>query len=99
MKNLLERRTENRIYLRNPVFFELTAFDSGSLINTIDHGRGVDVSIGGMAMTTGYPLKAGQIVRLVTAVAGAGSSLPLLTEVMWSTFADGEFKAGLRYLL
>lgn len=94
-----EKRSQNRIRVRQPLNFELTAFGSGRLSNTLEQGRGVDLSVGGMGMTTSFPLNAGQIVRLVTPTAGAEPSLPVLTEVMWSRFDNGEFRVGLRFLL
>ena len=46
-----------------------------------------------------YPLHAGDVLKLFFPVGEGDASLPVFSEVMWSRPADGEYRAGLRFLV
>ncbi|OGU07672.1 MAG: hypothetical protein A2075_22005 [Geobacteraceae bacterium GWC2_58_44] len=99
MKNLSEKRTESRKSLTQSVSFELSTMESGGLSNIVKRGFGVDLSAGGMGMTTRYPLKGGEVVKLLFPVTeGEMLNLPVFTEVMWAVPSGAEYRAGLRFL-
>jgi len=99
MKNLPEKRSNHRKSLRHSVSFELSANESGRLTNLVEQGIGVDLSPGGMGMTTRYPLKGGEVVKLFFPLTDGETKLPVFTEVMWSAPDAGEYRAGLRFLV
>ncbi|HEY5512213.1 MAG TPA: PilZ domain-containing protein [Geomonas sp.] len=99
MKNLSERRSNGRQTLRQAVSFELSLVESGRLDNIVEQGMGVDLSPGGMGMITQYPLKCGEVVKLLFPVTEDETRLPVFSEVMWSTSSAGEFRVGFRFLV
>jgi len=98
MKILSEKRYDTRTPLHQSVSFELSTMESGTLKNIVQQGLGVDLSPGGMGMLTQYPLKGGEVVKIFFPLTEGETKLPVLTEVMWSTYCVGEFRAGLRFL-
>ena len=72
---------------------------SGLPENILKNGMGVDLSPGGIGLTTDYPLHAGDVLKLFFPVGVGDASLPVFSEVMWSRPADGEYRAGLRFLV
>jgi hypothetical protein len=99
MKNLSEKRTDQRKSLAQAVSFELSTVEAGRIENVVIQGLGVDVSDGGMGMTTQYPLKGGEVVKIFFPVTEGETRVPILTEVMWSKYCAGEYRSGLRFLV
>jgi hypothetical protein len=97
MAKYSENRSGSRESIHQPVSFDLSGIESGRLRNIQKSGLGVDISSGGMGLTTDFQLHAGDVLKLYFPVAGH-ASLPVFTEVIWSRPADGEFRVGLRFL-
>src|SRR5512144_2147906 len=98
MKKYPVDRSCSRKSIRKPVSFELTLLESGRPVNILKSGVGVDLSPGGMGLTTDYPLHEGEVLKLFFPVEVGNASLPVYTEVVWAKPTDGEFRAGLRFL-
>jgi hypothetical protein len=98
MAKYSENRSGSRECINQPVSFELSEIESGRLRNIQKSGLGVDISAGGMGLTTDYQLHTGNVLKLYFPVAAGHAHLPVFTEVIWSRPADGGFKAGLRFL-
>lgn len=98
MKNSSEKRAGTRESLAQAISFELTAIDAGKIENVVIQGLGVDLSDGGMGMTTHHPLKEGEVIRIFFPVTEGQTKVPILTEVMWSRYLAGEYRSGLRFL-
>ena len=94
-----EKRTDKRKSLAQAISFELSTVDSDRIENVVIQGLGVDVSDGGMGMTTPYPLKGGEVVKIFFPVTEGETRVPILTEVMWSRYCAGEYRSGLRFLV
>lgn len=92
------KRSSDRESIHQPVSFELSEIESGRLRNIRKSGLGVDISPGGMGLTTDYPLKEGDVLKLYLPVAAGHASVPVFTEVIWLRPSDREFRAGLRFL-
>src|SRR6266568_1651230 len=91
-------RSCSRKNIRKPVSFELSLMGSGLPENIMKSGVGVDLGHGGIGLSTDYPLHEGDVLNLFFPVGVGNASLPVFSEVMWARPADGEFRAGLRFL-
>jgi hypothetical protein len=98
MKNYLVKRAGRRKNIRKPITFELSLLENGRPINILKSGVGVDLSPGGLGMTTAYPLHTGNILKLFFPAGVGNTSLPVFTEVVWSQTVDEHFRVGLRFL-
>ena len=98
MAKYSENRSGSRESIQQPVSLELSGIESGRLSTVKRSGLGVDISAGGMGLTTDWQLHAGDVLKLYFPVAAGHTSLPVFTEVVWSRPADGKFRAGLRFL-
>ena len=98
MKKYPGDRSCSRKSIRKPVSFELSLMGSGHPVNILKSGVGVDLSSGGMGLTTDYPLHEGDVLKLFFPVDVGNTSLPVFSEVVWARATDGEFRAGLRFL-
>lgn len=98
MRNLREKRTDDRTPLRQTISFELSRVEAEGFATVVQMGESVDLSSGGMGMTTAYPLHGGQVVKLFFPVTEGAAALPVFTEVMWSEAVDGLYRSGLRFL-
>ncbi len=98
MKRKTEKRSVNRVPIHEPVSFEMTEGNPGLFKNVVANGTGVDISQGGIGLNTDNPLRKGDVLKINFPTAVANISLPVYTEVMWSTHEDGKFRSGLRFL-
>ncbi len=98
MEKKTEKRSISRIPIHESVSFEMTERDSGRFRNAMGNGVGVDISRLGIGLSTHNPLRRGDVLKINFPAAGAGISLPVYTEVMWSMLEDGKYRAGLRFL-
>ena len=98
MKTYPIERSCSRKSIRKTVSFELSLIASGQPENILKSGVGVDLGPGGIGLTTDYPLHEGDVLKLFFPVGVGNASLPVFSEVVWARPADGEFKAGLRFL-
>ncbi len=98
MKTKTEKRSTNRVAIHQRVSFEMSDRESGRFKNILENGMGVDISQRGMGLCTDYLLKQGDILKVFVPLGIADTSLPVFTEVMWTTAADGRLRAGLRFL-
>lgn len=98
MEKKAEKRSNSRVAICQSLSFEMSEKVSGRFRNVLAGGFGVDISLGGIGLTSDCFLKEGDVLKLFIPVAEANTRLPVYTEVMWSTPSDGEFRAGLRFL-
>ncbi len=99
MEKKTEKRSISRIPIHESVSFEMTERDSGRFRNSMGNGVGVDISRLGIGLSTHNPLRRGDVLKINFPAAGAGISLPVYTEVVWSMQEDGKYRAGLRFLV
>ncbi len=99
MEKLTEKRSGRRTAIHQPVSFEINDRRTGRFANVLIDGQGVDMSAAGIGLITVYPLKEGEILKLLFPAAEVNIQLPVYSEVMWSTTTNGMFRAGLRFLV
>ena len=61
-------------------------------------GTGVDLSAEGGGLATKYPLKRGDVVKLLVPVGVTNVRLPVYASVVWSKATDDGFRAGVTFL-
>ena len=92
-----DQRRSRRSSFGQPVAFALCKPEGNPrIIGNI--GFGVDISSGGLGVTTGYPLKKGDVLNIQLPVLDSATVLPVFSEVIWSIPASEEYRVGLRFL-
>lgn len=98
MGNLSKKRENSRKTIHQPVSFELSELKQSRPGNVVKSGLGMDISSGGMGLTTDCALREGDVLKLLLPVAAMAATLPVFAEVIWSRPADSGVRAGLRFL-
>ena len=98
MKKYPIERSCSRKSIRKPVSFELSVMGAGHPKNILKSGVGVDLSPGGIGLTTDYPLNKGDVLKLFFPVNVGNASLPVFSEVVWTQAVNEQFRVGLRFL-
>lgn len=62
-------------------------------------GRGINISLRGLAIDTGEPLKKGDYVKLELCLPGRPGPIRALAEVMWTVSVLGRYSSGIRFLI
>ncbi len=94
-----EKRLSDRKILNKTIHFELSIMESGQLKNIQYDGLGLDISHGGLGLTTEYALKEEDVLKLIFPINELDTTLPVFAETVWSKPANGHFRAGLRFLV
>jgi hypothetical protein len=94
-----EQRYDIRKSLQQNVSFELSTMGHGRVDNIVEQGVSVNLSQGGLGMITAYPLRSGEVVKLLFPVTEDAARVPVFTEVMWSEPAGAGYRVGLRFLM
>ncbi len=63
-----------------------------------EEGIGIDLSSEGGGLATSFPLKKGDVVRLLIPMGKMQLRLPVYALVAWSRAADGGFRSGVAFL-
>jgi hypothetical protein len=98
MEKKTDKRSISRVPIHQSVRFDIADGDSGHFENVVKEGIGLDISSGGIGLTTADPIEVGRVVKLLFPVAVFNASLPIYAEVMWSARVDGGERIGLRFL-
>jgi hypothetical protein len=93
-----KRRSFKRKIFNRPVNFELSAIEEGRRENIHMSGEAINISSGGIGLSTTCALKRGEILRLYLPAIARSASLPVFSEVVWVRQAGGCVEAGLRFL-
>lgn len=94
----VEKRAHSRKIFNQIVAFEVTIEESNKRINKRFMGLCLDISDGGLGLTTNSAFKKGDVLELFLPVNILDLTLPTFAEVMWSMPDDGHFRTGLRFL-
>lgn len=94
-----QKRSSDRKIFNKTIRFELSIMESGQLKNIQYEGLGLDISQGGLGLTTDYALKEGEVLRLIFPINELDITLPIFAETVWSKPANGHCRAGLRFLV
>ena len=93
-----EKRANNRKNFQRPVSFELNCAGKGWSENIRQNGEALDISSGGIGLSTTYALKRGEILKVYLPAIARSASLPVFSEVVWVRQAGAHVEAGLRFL-
>jgi len=95
-------KQKNRAYKRRKfnrlVNFELSAIADGRRENIHMSGEAINISSGGIGLSTTCELKRGEILKLFLPAIARSAALPVFSEVVWVRPAGGHVEAGLRFL-
>ncbi len=98
MKNAGNKRTSGRAPFSQPVVLEIWQQDAGRSSIIRKEGIGIDRSAGGGKISTAYPLKPGDVVKLFFPIGVMDIRLPVYSTVVWSQATDSGCQAGVTFL-
>jgi hypothetical protein len=93
-----KKRLKERKRFHKRVDFELSATEPGRVKNICSSGKSVDISGGGLGLTTAFVLRKGEVLRLQLPVYEVDVTIPVFAEVMWTKSMDDQYRTGLRFL-
>ncbi len=93
-----KKRTFKRKIFNRPVNFELCAIAEGLRDNIHMSGEAINISSGGIGLSTTCALKRGEILKLYLPAIARSAALPVFSEVVWVRQSGGCVEAGLRFL-
>jgi len=94
----LKKRAYKRKSINQPVNFELSCMGKGRLGNLHKSCEVINISSGGIRLSTTYALKQGEILKLCLPAIARSAELPVFSEVVWVKQAGSLVTAGLRFL-
>jgi hypothetical protein len=97
MSECLDLRQQPRKELRQAVRMELWNV-AEEQANVHVEATGLDVSSGGIGLATAQQLRPGEVVKISYPLDADALALPVFSEVVWSVMAEGQCRAGLRFL-
>ncbi|GFE56991.1 PilZ domain-containing protein [Geobacter sp. AOG1] len=95
METPSNKRFNSRTPFHQPVTLEMWEQGAG---HVRDMGTGIDLSSCGGGLATKYPLKRGDVVKLLVPVGVTNVRLPVYASVVWSKATDDGFRAGVAFL-
>jgi hypothetical protein len=98
MENHRENRKGDRAAFHKSIQYEYCETQAGRFVHGLKTAECIDICDGGLGLCTKFPLQEREVLKLHVPITEAAARLPVYTEVMWSRYADGEFRAGLRFL-
>src|SRR5512135_2962729 len=93
-----KKRAFKRKIFNRPVEFELSAIEEARNESLHKSGEAINISSGGIGLTTTCALKQGEILKLYLPAIARSASLPVFSEVVWVRQAGAHVEAGLRFL-
>ena len=98
METALNKRECKRNAFNQTVNFELSCMEKGRLGNVHKSGEAINISSGGIRLSTAYALKQGEILKLYLPAIARSATLPVFSEVVWVKQSGSHVMAGLRFL-
>jgi hypothetical protein len=93
-----EKRGTSRKTFRRPIFLEKVSWKLKAAKNIRQSGAGLDISDGGLGMTSKMAFRTGEVLKLSIPLLTSGISVPVFAEVRWMIPIDRHFRTGLRFL-
>jgi len=91
------RRTARKTFKRT-IFLEKVSLELKRAKNIRRSGVGLDISNGGLGLTSKLAFKTGEVLKLSIPLLTSGISLPVFAEVRWVVPINRHFRTGLRFL-
>ena len=93
-----EKRGTSRKTFKRPIFLEKVSLELKRAKNIRTSGVGLDISDGGLGLTSKLAFKIGEVLKLSIPLLTSGISLPVFAEVRWAHPINRHFRTGLRFL-
>ncbi|HVO65415.1 MAG TPA: PilZ domain-containing protein [Syntrophales bacterium] len=93
-----QKRAFKRKIFNRTVNFELSALEASRRENVVMSGEAINISSGGIGLSTTCALRQGEVLRLYLPSVARSASLPVFSEVVWVRQSGGHVEAGLRFL-
>ncbi len=93
-----KKRAFKRKIFNRPIEFELSAIETGRGENLHKSGEAINISSGGIGLSTTCALKLGEILKVNLPAIARSASLPVFSEVVWVRQVGAHVEAGLRFL-
>ncbi len=93
-----KKRAFKRKIFNRPVEFELSVIETGRGENIHRSGEAINISSGGIGLSTACALKRGEVLKLYLPAISRSATLPVFSEVVWVRQAGAHVEAGLRFL-
>jgi len=93
-----EKRSTSRKTFKRPIFLEKVSFELKRAKNIRQSGVGLDISDGGLGLTSKFALRTGEVLKLSIPLLTSGISVPVFAEVRWVHPISRHFRTGLRFL-
>jgi hypothetical protein len=94
--------SERRASERQPYFEEMALgivkAGTGGWV-TQHRAHCLNLSHGGLGLSTSHVLRENQIVKIILPVKGFHATVPVLAEVSWVIAENNHYRAGIRYLI
>jgi hypothetical protein len=91
--------TEKRATERQPYPEEMELETTAGGVTTRHRVHCLNISHGGLGLSTSHMLKEHQIVKIFLPVKGFDATVPVLAGVSWVMADDNRYRAGVRYLI
>lgn len=98
MEKQTEKRQQERRPFSYPVRIETGDPDKGTFAPVRFDGQGIDVSSGGLGLTSGMPSEVGQVMRLFLPLGTPETLVPVFSEVRWVRESEGGYRMGLQFI-
>lgn len=98
MDNARKKRACKRKAFTHPVDLEMSCMEKGRLGIANTSGAAINISSGGVRLSTAYALTQGEVLKLYFPAIARSAALPVFSEVVWVKQAGSHVVAGLRFL-
>jgi hypothetical protein len=94
----MEKRNISRTEFVHPISFDRVDNEAEPHKNVSCQGLGVDISEGGLGLSTSHILEKGNVIRLLVPALGGKTALPVFSVIRWSEPVGTQFRVGLQFL-
>lgn len=98
MKNAVNKRLHRRTPFSQPIVLEIWQEEAERSRTIRKEGVGIDICAGGGKVSTSYPLKPGDVLKLFFPIGIMDIRLPVYSTVVWSQATDSGCRAGVTFL-
>ena len=99
MNDIGNKRHHKRQELGQALTLEKWVPERMSVPNLHFDAHGIDISSGGLGITTSQLLKTGEVVKVEYPLSDSGLTVPVYSEVVWTRMSEGVGRVGLRFLM
>ena len=94
----MEKRIISRTEFPHPISLDMMGKKKDKYENISYQGVGVDISEGGLGLSTLRKFEKGKIIRLLIPALGGKTTIPVFSVIRWSEALGTRFRVGLQFL-